>query len=144
MYSLQLTRAHYSSSCNRLLILFEDYIDSRFHSLVRNGVPIILHSMISHVKWIHTVCFSIRCYRCVRVNEDEQRGTHENRSFAVCPIHHPHKYTLALSLALTWSTNWVAHFQPAKKTRFRHKQCLIFEWFGCHTAYQANRSALDF
>lgn len=123
MFSLQLTRAHYSSSCNRLLIYWFSISQS-----CTNGVPIKLHSMISHVKWIPCASVSdfIAVFVSMKMNKEESTKTDH-------PLFGYTTRTNTLALCRTYMEHRLScPFSTKKKTLFRHKQWLIFEWFGCH------------
>lgn len=153
MFSLQLTRAHYSSALQSIAYIVQGlywFLNSQSYT---TGAPITVCS----IHWLglcteYTVYDSIAVFVSMNVNKEKQTKT--DRSLCL-PTPPAQIHSSSHSVTFTWSTNWVAHIQPKNTHNFSPQAIAnirmiwlpcILRWHGmlCHTASYANRFALAF
>lgn len=144
MFSLQLTRAHYSSPCNRLLMYCSGIIlILDFTVLFERCVPIMLHSMISRCE-ASTQCasafdFIVASFVSMKMNKEEQTKTdHSLFVYTTRTRSHLHGAPIELPIFNRTKNNT---FSPQAIPNIR-----MMIWLPYHTAmaHQANRFALAF
>lgn len=137
---MQLTRAHYSS-CNRLLILFKDYIDSINFTVLYKRLA-NYSAFNDYVVWNeNTMCVSV--YSILSLCSCQWRWTKRNkRELIICYLPTPAqtcttiRTVIALRHTFTWSTHRLSYPFWTEKKIIHLPQAIAnvrIIWSPCHT-----------